>query len=159
HGDVHLPTGRVFVAHTANGTVEVIDGERQTLEQTLPGCPEASGVLSAHGAMDLMFAAARGDGSMLVIDPINCQVMRRVPVGPRPNGLAWDPGRGHLLVADVQTFDARLIDPQTGATLTTRELAGRPRWCAYDAPRDRFLVNIREPACVVALAADNLQQR
>ena len=26
HGDVHLGSGRVYVAHTANGTVEVIDG-------------------------------------------------------------------------------------------------------------------------------------
>jgi len=158
HGDVHLPTGRVFVAHTANGTVEVIDGERQTLEQTLPGCPEASGVLSAHGATDLVFAAARGDGTMLVIDPVSCQVMRRIAVGPRPNGLAWDPVRGHVLVADVDTFDARLIDPHTAACLTIHELPGRPRWCVYDAPRERFLVNIREPACVVALSADKLQQ-
>jgi hypothetical protein len=26
HGDVHLGSGRVCVAHTTNGTVEVIDG-------------------------------------------------------------------------------------------------------------------------------------
>jgi DNA-binding beta-propeller fold protein YncE len=158
HGDVHLPTGRVFVAHTANGTVEVIDGEHQTVEQTLPGCPEASGVLAAYGATDFVFAAARGDGTMLVIDPVGCQVIRRVPVGPRPNGLAWDPVRGDVLVADVQTYDASLIDPQTGACLTVFELPGRPRWCVYDGSRERFLVNIREPACVVALSAENLQQ-
>ena len=28
----------------------------------------------------------------------------------------------------------------------------------YDAPRERYLVNIREPACVLALAAGTLQQ-
>jgi DNA-binding beta-propeller fold protein YncE len=33
-------------------------------------------------------------------------------------------------------------------------LPGRPRWCVFDAARDRFLVNVREPACVVALAGD-----
>jgi DNA-binding beta-propeller fold protein YncE len=158
HGDVHLPTGRVFVAHTANGTLEVIDGEHQTLEQTLPDCPEASGVLSAHGATDLIFAAARGDGNLLVIEPLSCRVIRLVPVGPRPNGLAWDPVREQVLVADVQTYDARLIDPHTGACVTIHELPGRPRWCVYDAPRDRFLVNVREPACVVALSGENLHQ-
>src|SRR5207244_3823295 len=31
-------------------------------------------------------------------------------------------------------------------------LPGRPRWCVFDRARDRFLVNIREPACVIALA-------
>ena len=158
HGDVHRPTGRVFVAHTANGTVEVIDAERQVLHQTVPGCPEASGVLCAHGSTDFVFAAARGDGSVLVIDPVSCQVLRRVSVGPRPNGLAWDPLHERLLVADVQTYDGRLIDPRTGACLTVHELPGRPRWCVYDAPRERFLVNVREPSCVVALSAENLQQ-
>jgi DNA-binding beta-propeller fold protein YncE len=158
HADVHLPSGRVFVAHTANGTVEVIDARDLRLEQTLPDCQEASGVLCAHGAPDLVFAAARGDGSVLVIDPFSCHVLRRVPVGPRPNGLAWDPVGRHLLVADVQTNDARLVDPETGASLTVHELPGRPRWCVSDAPRERFLVNVREPACVVALSTRDLQE-
>jgi DNA-binding beta-propeller fold protein YncE len=158
HGDVHLPTGRVFVAHTANGTVEVIDGEGLTLERTLPGCSEGSGVLCTAAESSLVFAAARGDGSVLVLDSLTCAELGRLPVGPRPNGLAWDSGRGQLLVADVEEHTARLLDPRTGAGLATAELPGRPRWCVYDASRDRFLVNIREPACVVALAADNLRQ-
>src|SRR5258708_28251351 len=34
------------------------------------------------------------------------------------------------------------------------ELPGRPRWAVYHQVRDRFLVNIREPACVAVLSAD-----
>jgi DNA-binding beta-propeller fold protein YncE len=124
HGDVHTPTGRVFVAHTANGTVEVIDGEQLTVERTLAGCPDASGVLCAQDGRAMVFAAARGAGSVLIIDPTSCEVRRKVDVGPSPNGLAWDPDARHLLVADVQTYDARLIDPETGACLTA--LAVRP---------------------------------
>lgn len=30
HADVHLQSGTVFVAHTANGTVEIIDGLKNT---------------------------------------------------------------------------------------------------------------------------------
>src|SRR5215467_766216 len=70
HGDVHLPTGRVFVAHTANNTVEVIDGERLELAQTIPDCPEASGVLCTRGESANVFAAARGAGTVLVLDPL-----------------------------------------------------------------------------------------
>src|SRR5712691_4010873 len=114
HGDVHKPTGRVFVAHTANGTIEVIDGEHLTLERTLPGCPEGSGVLCTCEEPGMLFAAARGDGNVLVYDPMTCDLLRRVSVGPRPNGLAWDAGRAQLLVADVQDNDARLVDPHTG---------------------------------------------
>jgi DNA-binding beta-propeller fold protein YncE len=107
HGDVHPPTGRVFVAHTANGTVEVLDGPGLRLERTLPGCAEGSGVLYATGAPELVFAAARADGAVLSIDPNTCKVLSRFPVGPSPNPLAWDPGRRQLLVADVETFDAQ----------------------------------------------------
>jgi DNA-binding beta-propeller fold protein YncE len=63
-----------------------------------------------------------------------------------------------LLVADVEAFDARLLDPHTGECQVIHELPGRPRWCVYDAPRQRFLVNIRDPACVVGLAAGTLHE-
>jgi DNA-binding beta-propeller fold protein YncE len=84
--------------------------------------------------------------------------MGRFMVGPRPNGLAWDPERGQLLVADVATFDARLIGPHSGVCRVIHALPGRPRWCVYDAPRQRYLVNIRDPSCVVALAANTLEE-
>ena len=49
HGDVELSTGRVFVAHAANGTVEVIDGLPSRHLSTIAGCPEASGVSDHEG--------------------------------------------------------------------------------------------------------------
>jgi len=58
HGDVYLPTGRVFVANTAAGSVEVLDGEHAQHVTTIPGCPEASGVLCAQNE-GLIFAAGR----------------------------------------------------------------------------------------------------
>jgi DNA-binding beta-propeller fold protein YncE len=156
HGDVHLATGRVFVAHSAADTVEILDGEDLTHIATVRGCPEGSGVLCAQEA-GLIFAAARGAGKLLVIEASSGAVLREISVGPRPNGLAWDPNRRRLLVADVQDNTARLIDPgrdSSRAMLAVEPLPGRPRWAAYDAQDDRFLVNIREPACVAVLAAE-----
>jgi DNA-binding beta-propeller fold protein YncE len=158
HGDVHPGSGRVFVAHTANGTVDVIDGTGLRLERSLPGCAEGSGVLYASNQPEFVFAAARGDGHLVVFEPNSCEELGRFAVGPRPNGLAWDPVHEQVLVADVQTFDARLLDPHTGRCQVVHELPGRPRWCVYDAPRRRFLVNIRNPTCVVALADDTLRE-
>ncbi len=153
HGDVHLSTGRVFVAHTTMGTVEIIDGERGVHTATIPGCSEASGVLCAQDE-HLVFAAARGGGKVLVIAVTTGDVIEEVVVGPKPNGLAWDPRRKRLLVADVQDFRARLVDPHAGSVVRDTVLPGRPRWCVYDPGADRFLVNIREPACVAVLDAD-----
>jgi DNA-binding beta-propeller fold protein YncE len=153
HGDVVLETGRIFVAHTAAGTVEVVDADGQAHVLTLPGCPEASGVLCAQGE-GLVFAAARAAGKVLVIDAASLTVLREVASGPRPNGLAWDGRRGRLLAADVEDCAAHLLDPSTGANLGTCDLPGRPRWCVYDERGDRFLVNVREPAGVALLAAE-----
>jgi len=154
HGDVNLESGRVFVANTVAGTVEVIDGEHLHHQATIPGCPEASGVLCAQKDA-LIFVAARGAGKLLVIDPITLSVLRTVAVGARPNGLAWDSLRRNLLVADVLDNTARLVDPYAGVVTASVELPGRPRWAIYHQTSDRFLVNIREPACVAMLSADS----
>jgi DNA-binding beta-propeller fold protein YncE len=149
---VHKSSGRVFVAHTVAGSIEVIDDNLTAHIKTIFNCPEASGVLCAQEE-NLVFAASRGSGKILVIDPISCAIIKEIHVGPKPNGLAWDSRRKQLLVADVKDFEARLIDPFNGEILSTVKLVGRPRWCIYDQSRDQFLVNIREPACVATLTA------
>jgi DNA-binding beta-propeller fold protein YncE len=157
HGDVYHATGALFIAHTALGTVEVLDPLQARHRATLPGCPEASGVLCVQET-GLVFAAARGAGKVLAIAADPPAVRAEIAVGSRPNGLAWDPTRGRLLVADVADATARLVDPVAGAVVATAALPGRPRWTVYDGDRDRFLVNIREPARVVALGANGLEQ-
>jgi len=152
HGDVHRASGRVFVAHTQAGTVEILDGVLGTHLATIAGCDEASGALVAQEA-NLVFVAARGAGKILVIDAERLTVLREIAVDPRPNGLAWDATHQHLLVADVQANTARLVTP-TGETLAVTALPGRPRWCVFDQAHQQFLVNIREPACVQILAAE-----
>jgi DNA-binding beta-propeller fold protein YncE len=153
HGDVHLASGRIFVAHTAAGSVEVIDSEHRAHVRTIPGCPEASGILCVQDS-GTVFAAARGAGKVLVIDVASLACVREVASGPRPNGLAWDDSRRRLLAADVQDLTARLLNPEDGEQVGQVDLPGRPRWCVYDRERDRFLVNIREPACVALLSAE-----
>lgn len=153
HGDVWRANGDVFIANTAAGTVEVVDGARLCHKATIADCPEASGVLCAQDEA-LIFAAARGAGKLLVIDPATHAVLQTVAVGQKPNGLAWDRRRHHLLVADVQENRARLVDLQAGEVMAEVELPGRPRWAVYHQASNRFLVNIREPACIAVLSAD-----
>src|SRR5919198_5900432 len=151
HADVHLSTGLLFVAHTSNGSIEIINGERCLHTSTIPGCPEASGVVCAQQD-NLIFAAARGAGKILVIDPMSQNLVSEITsIGSKPNGLAWDTRRRHLFVADVEDFKARLIDTSSGYILSTAKLPGRPRWCVYDYNSDRFLINIRDPPCIFML--------
>jgi DNA-binding beta-propeller fold protein YncE len=158
HADVHLESGRVYSAHTSTGTVEVIDGESAKHVATLPGCKDASGVVCAQNE-NLVFAAARGNGKILVIDALDNVVLNELKAGSMPNGLAWDSKRKRLLVADVQDNKARLVDPASGKLIASLQLAGRPRWCAYSSKKDQFLVNVREPSEVIILTPESLSQK
>lgn len=144
HADIHLSSGKVFLAHTANGTVEIINGLKNCHLATIQGCPEASGVLCAQSE-NLIFVASRGEGKVLVIDANSNNVLRELKVGPKPNGLAWDSVRKQLLVADIEKYQAMILDPYSGESLSTIILPERPRWCTYDKRSDLFLVNIRDP--------------
>lgn len=157
HADVHLQSERVFVANTANGTVEVIDGQDLRHIGTIQGCPEASGVLCAQKE-DLVFAASRETGKLLAINAQSLRVKQEFTVGSKPNGLAWDSKRKHLLVADVQDSIVRLTDPLKGHMLTSFKLEGRPRWCSYYSKYDVFFVNIKDPPQVVVLSAEQLKE-
>jgi len=153
HGDVHAASGRVFIAHTANGTVEVVDGERLEHLVTIDGCAEASGVLCPPST-NLVIAAARGSGSVLFIDPTTCAVTGTVEVGGKPNGLAWDARRRRILVADVAGNSVSIVDRIGGRIVASGSLPGRPRWAVHDSGRDHFLVNIREPSMVALVNSE-----
>ncbi len=154
HADVYERSGFVFVAHAGNGTVEMIDGEALRHRSTVPGCPEASGVLCAQDEA-LVFAASRGTGRILALDAASGRVLMEMTAGSKPNGLAWDLTRKRLLVADVQDNQARLLDPSSGRILATHGLPGRPRWCVYDRVLDSFLVNVRDPAGLLVVGAES----
>jgi DNA-binding beta-propeller fold protein YncE len=154
HGDVDPVTGRAFVAHTAFGSVDIVDPDRLESVGLIEGCPEGSGVLCVAQPR-LVFIASRGAGTVLIVDPDRLVTIKEVAVGPKPNGLAWDGRRDQLLVADVDASDqaARLIRAGSAEVIVRTPLPGRPRWCVYDEVADRFLVNIRDPASVVSLSA------
>ncbi|MFI5419480.1 MAG: YncE family protein [Nitrososphaerales archaeon] len=157
HGDVHLPSGRVFVAQTANGTVEILDGVQKIHLASMGNCQEASGVLCPQKE-EIVFAAARGTGKILVINPSLLNVKNEFTIGSRPNGLAFDSKRKRLLVLDVQDENARLVETHNGRVIASTKLPGRPRWCSYDRKTDAFIINIKEPSQVVFLKAGILEQ-
>jgi YVTN family beta-propeller protein len=156
HGDVHGPSGRVFVAHLASGTVEVVDGVTLEHLATIEDCAEASGVLTCPDD-DLIVAAARGAGHVLVIDPATNAVRHKINVGGRPNGLAWDSKRRHLLVADVEGDRVAIVKPSSGELIASGSLPGRSAWATYERVTDRYLVNIRAADVVVLIDPDSGQ--
>ena len=80
----------------------------------------------------------------------------RVMVGPRPNGIAYDPGRRRLFVfcigdppgANPTVSVVEVDGPRVAAALP---LAGRPRWALYDHVSDRVYANVEVPPLIAVI--------
>ena len=82
HGAFDAKTRRVFVAHTARDCVEVIDHDTSRHVATLPGFPEAAGVV-AHGGNVLV--TNRGAASLAWLDAATLQTRSVSSTALRPN--------------------------------------------------------------------------
>ncbi len=158
HAAVHEPTGRIYVAHTANDAIDVINIETQRYVDSIPGLPAVAGALVAEGP-DLVFTSNRGENTVGVFAPVDRPAVERIAVGVRPNGLAYDPRRGRLLVAHVgdpaipDSFTVSVVDIRTRKRIADLPVAGRTRWAIYDPVIDAFHVNIADPPQIVVIGS------
>jgi len=98
HAAVHCGSGRLYVAHTANDSLDVIDCVE---DRYLHSIGNLMGVAGALVSDDLAFTSNRGENTVGIFVPDNEPSLAKVGVGIRPNGLAYDPARDLLLVANV----------------------------------------------------------
>jgi DNA-binding beta-propeller fold protein YncE len=59
HADVHAPTDRIYVAHTANDSIDVIDCAQDRYIESIPGLTAVAGALVSE-ARGLIFTTNRG---------------------------------------------------------------------------------------------------
>jgi DNA-binding beta-propeller fold protein YncE len=158
HAAVHGPSGRLYVAHTANDAVDVIDLVARRYVASIPGLPAVAGALVTVGP-DLVFTSNRGENSVGIFPPVAEPKVERIAVGLRPNGLAYDERRGRLLVAHVGdpavagSCTVSVFDVPTRQRLADLGVAGRTRWAVYDPGADAFHVNIMDPPQIVVVSA------
>lgn len=155
HAAVHEPTGRIYVAHTANDAVDVIDVQRQRCVGSVPGLAGVAGALVAEP--DLVFTSNRAENTIGVFSVGDAPRVEKIGVGIRPNGLAYDPRRGRLLAAHVGdpaipgSCTVSIVDVAARQRLADVAVAGRTRWTVHDRLGDAFHVNIADPPQIVVL--------
>jgi DNA-binding beta-propeller fold protein YncE len=158
HAAVHQASGRLYVAHTANDALDVIDGAQERYSHSIPNLRAVAGALVSD-ERDLVFTSNRGENTVGIFSPGEEAGLAKVQVGIRPNGLAYDPHHDLLVAANVG-------DPQIPGSFTLsvvkvaeRRMAacvavpGRTRWAVFDPASGRFYVNIAAPAQIVTVAS------
>jgi DNA-binding beta-propeller fold protein YncE len=157
HAAVHEPTGRVYVAHTANDAVDVLDVEAKRWVGSIGGLKAVAGALVVDPG--LVFTSNRGENSVGIIRIEDPERVEKVAVGVRPNGLAYDPGRHRLLVAHVGdpavpgSCTVSVVDVHARKRVADLPVAGRTRWTVYDPVARVFHVNIAAPPQIAVVSA------
>jgi DNA-binding beta-propeller fold protein YncE len=158
HADVHQGTDRLYVAHTSNDAVDVIDTVRDRYIESIPDFTGVAGALVSE-ARGLVFTSNRGENTVSVFAPGADRKAFKIAVGVKPNGLAFDPARGILIAANVgdpsipDSYTVSIVDLARRERITEVKVPGRTRWTIYDQSREVFFVNIASPARIVVIDA------
>jgi DNA-binding beta-propeller fold protein YncE len=156
HAAVDRGRALLYVAHTANDAVDVIDTGSGKYVRSISGLKGVAGAL-VDEPTSLVFTSNRGENTVGLFSPGSEQDVAKVSVGVRPNGLAYDPERGLLLCANVGVPDVvdspsvTLVDVHTRSVLATVPMPGRTRWAIFDPDQRVFFVNIADPFQIVVI--------
>lgn len=158
HAAIHGARGRLYVAHTANDALDVIDCATRSYARSVPGLAGVAGALVSE-EHDLVFTSNRGEDTVGIIDPARDEVIAKIEVGLRPNGLAYDPGRRLLLAANVGdpsragSCTVSMVDVARCAVVADVPVSGRTRWAIFDPDAECFYVNIADPPEIAVVEA------
>ena len=158
HAAVHRRTGLVYIAHTANDAVDVIDGASGRVVESIGGLAAVAGALVSD-EHDLVFTSNRGEDTVGMFATAAPVKIVKIGVGVKPNGLAYDPVRRRLLAANVgdparrDSFTVSLVDVDARRRLAEIPVPGRTRWTVWDPAAEVFHVNVMDPAVIVVVDA------
>jgi DNA-binding beta-propeller fold protein YncE len=164
HAAVHQVSGRLYVAHTANDALDVIDGAHDRYSHSIPDLRAVAGALVSD-ERNLVFTSNRGENTVGIFSAAAEEKeeeeagLAKVQVGIRPNGLAYDPQHDLLVAANVG--DPQIPDSFTLSVVNVGErrmaacvaVPGRTRWAVFDPASGLFYVNIAAPAQIVTVAS------
>jgi DNA-binding beta-propeller fold protein YncE len=159
HAAVDTRASRLYVAHTSNNALDVVDLETRQFLRSIPSLPGVAGVWVAEDRR-LLFTSNRGEDTASIFGLPGGTELFRVPTGSRPNGMAFDPGREILMVAGVgnpKVSDApptlTFVDATAGTVVGQLRAPGRTRWAIFHEATDSFYVNIADPPSIAVVAA------
>lgn len=156
HAAIHRGLRRLFVAHTANDAVDVIDLDQGRHVDTIDGLTGVAGALVVERS-GLVFTSNRGEDTVGIFDSDRPDSLVKVRVGVRPNGLSFDPGRRTLLAANVgdpavrTTHTVSVVDVDRATMVASVPVPGRTRWTVFDPAAGAFFVNIADPPSIVVV--------
>jgi DNA-binding beta-propeller fold protein YncE len=158
HAAVHRRASRLYVAHTCNDSLDVIDCARDVYLHSIPNLTSVAGAL-ASDEQNLIFTSNRGENTVGIFTPEDEAGLTKMGVGVKPNGLAFDPSRKLLLAANVgdaalpDSHTVSIVDAAQREMIASVPVPGRTRWTIFDPNSACFFVNIMSPPIIAVIDA------
>jgi DNA-binding beta-propeller fold protein YncE len=133
---------RLYISHLAAGAAVVFDVKHRRVIATIAGLPGVHGVLVAPG-IRRVYAAATDARELVTIDEQTGVVVRRVPAGGYPDGIAYDPVDQEVFVSDEAGAAVIVADARSGRRLGAIDVGGGAGNVQYDPGSGRILVDVQ----------------
>jgi DNA-binding beta-propeller fold protein YncE len=153
HAAVHCASSRLYVAHTANDALDVIDCVHDRYLHSIPNLSAVAGALVSD-EKHLVFTSNRGENTVGIFAPDNEEDLAKIGVGIRPNGLAYDPSKDLLLAANVGDPDIPNSFTGSDEVLKQLELSGPPDVIFFNRVLRHLYVAIGDPGVVEVFDID-----
>lgn len=158
HADILESTNTLYIAHTANDSIDIVDCENDLYVRSIPDVKAVAGIVASQ-ERNVVFTTNRDEGTVSILMTTPAFSMSKLRVGLNPNGLCFAHELDILLAANVgdprdpNTHSVTILDIKRRQRLCDLLMPGRSRWVVYDHFRKWFFVNIERPAAIVAIDA------
>ena len=160
HAAVHAASSRLYIAHTSNNAIDVIDCSSDRYLFSIPNLAGVAGALVSE-ERGLVFTSNRGEDSIGIFQVGDEKNVAKVKVGIKPNGLSFDPKRALILAANVgnadipNSFTVSIVDIERREMVHSIPVPGRTRWTSFDSISESFFVNIADPFQIAVVKSAN----
>ena len=143
---------RLYLSHGDH--VVVVDDDNLKVVGEIPNTQGVHGVAVAtesnHG-----FTSNGRTSTITIFDLKTLKVIKEVPVtGKNPDAILYDPFSKKLFTFNGRSQDATVLNPETGDTLATIFLGGKPEFAVTDL-KGHVFVNIEDKSEIAAIEAQS----
>jgi len=147
---------RLYVAHTSNGALDVVDLMQGKTVASVGGLAGIRAVALTPNP-DEVYTSDGGDGTVGVVDLKAMRVVKLIPAGAAPDAIAYDPLHDVVVVALPAAHRLAFVDRSLRRVVGTVSLPGTPELMAVDAGTGQVFTAINDRD-QIAVVDDSSQQ-
>ena len=141
---VDAVTNRVYAVNVRDQTVSVIDGNTNTVIDTIPGLDFRPRLLGINPVTNTVYVGNEGNGSgttLAVINGLTDKIVQNITVGTGPSGVAVNPVTNRIYTANGTSNNVSVVDGSTNKVIATIPVGLRPLDVAVNTLTNRVYVS------------------